>query len=189
MTDDGPQHDSIAPTAFQSITPNGASCLQEILVMGFGLCYVHATLFQLVNHVLEPYINKFVIVYLDDIYIYSESPKQHIEHLRLVLQKLREHRLFIKMPKCYWGRKKLEYLGIIVGNGTLRTTLDKISTVKDWPLPEPQRQIKSFVQLCSYYVKCIHHFSDYAAPLANTCRKNLPGNVVHTKATKTALKR
>ena len=88
---------------------------------------------RFMNHVLEPYINKFVIIYLDDICIYSETPQQHIEHLRLVLQRLREHQLFIKMPKCVWGRKDTEYLGVIVGNETLRTSPDKILAVKDWP--------------------------------------------------------
>jgi len=120
MSDDGPQDDSIVATLFQGLTPNGASCLLEILVMGFGLCNSLATFSRLVNSVLEPYIYKFVIAYLDDICIYSETHEQNIEHLRLVLQKLREHQLFIKMPIFFGGRKKTEYLGVIVGNnGTL----------------------------------------------------------------------
>jgi hypothetical protein len=112
-----------------------------MLVMGFGLCNAPATFSRLMNHVLEPYINKFVIVYLDDICIYSETPEQHIEHLRLVLQKLREHQLFIKMPKCFWGRKETEYLGVIVGNGTMRTVPDKISVVRDWLLPKLKNKL------------------------------------------------
>jgi hypothetical protein len=140
------------------------------------------------NHLLEPFINKFDIVSLDDICIYLETPEQHIVHLRLVLQKLHEHQLFIKIPKCVWGRKETEYhLGVIVGNGTLRTALDKISAVRDWPLSEIQKQIKSFVQFCSYYGKFIDHFSNCAAPLTNMCRKNLPGKVVHTNATQKRL--
>ena len=95
MSDDGPQDDSIAATTFQGRTPNGSSCLLEMPVMGFGLSNALATFSRLRNHVLEPYINKFAIVYLDDICIYSETPEQHIEHLRLVLQELREHQLFI----------------------------------------------------------------------------------------------
>ena len=83
---------------------------------------------------------------MDDICIYSDIPEQHIDHLRLVLKQLREHQLFIKMPKCFWGRKETEYLGVIVGNGTLRTAPDKIAAVRAWPLPETQKQIKSFVQ-------------------------------------------
>ena len=73
-----------------------------------------------------------------------------------------------------------------MGSGTLRTALDKIAAVRDWPLPETQKQIKSCVQYCSYYGKFIHYFSNCAAPLTDTCRKNLPGNVVHTEATKAA---
>jgi hypothetical protein len=69
-----------------------------MLVMGVGLCNAPAAFFRLLNHVLEPYTHDFVIVYLDDIYIYSDSPEQRIDHLRLVFQKLREYELFIKMP-------------------------------------------------------------------------------------------
>ena len=89
------------------------------------------------------------------------------------------------MPTSFWCRKKTKYLGGIVDNGTLRTTLDKISAIINWLiLPETQRQIKSFAPFCSYYCKFIHHFSGCAAPLADICRKNLPANVVHTKVTK-----
>jgi len=186
MSDDDPQDDSIALTIFQGLTPNGESCLLEMSVMGFGLCNAPTTFSRLTNQVLEPYISKFFIVYLDDICIYSETREHHIEHLRLVFQKLRQHQLFIKIPKYFWGRKKTEYLGVIVGNGTLRTSPNKIAAVKDWPLSATQKHIKSFVQFCSYYGKFIHHFSDCVAPLTNMCRKNLPGNVVHTEATKVA---
>ena len=101
MSDDGPQDNSIVATAFQGLTPNGVSCLLEMLVMGFGLCNAPATFSRFMIHVLEPYINYFVIVYLDYICICFETPKQHIEHLRLVLPILREHHLFIKMPKGF----------------------------------------------------------------------------------------
>ena len=103
--------------------------------MGFGFCNALARFSRLANHVLKIYINKFVIVYLDDICIYSETHEQHIEHLRLVLQKLRERQMFIKMPKYLWGRKETKYLGVIVGNGTLRASPDIISVVRDGPLP------------------------------------------------------
>ena len=131
MSDDGPQDDSIAATAFQGLTPNDASCLLEMLVMGFGFCNAPATFSRLMNHALKPYINNFVIVYLDDMCIYFDSLDQHIDHLCLVLQKLREHQLFIKMPKCFWGHKETEYLGVIEGNGTLRTATHKIAVVRD----------------------------------------------------------
>ena len=112
--------------------------------MGAGLCNAPATFSRLMNHVLESYINNFVIVYLNDICIYSDSPEQHIDNLRLVLQKLRERQLFIKKSKCFWGRKEIEYLGVIVSNGTLRTAPDKIAAVRDWPLPNTQKTNKIF---------------------------------------------
>jgi hypothetical protein len=90
------------------------------------------------------------------------------------------------MPIFWGGRKKNEYLGVIVGNGALRTTPEKKLDVRDWPLPETQKHIKSFVILFSYYGKLIHHFSDCAATLTNMCRKHILGNVVHTEATKDA---
>ena len=100
--------------------------------MGFGLCNAPTTFSRLMNHVLESCINNFVIVYLDDICIYSDSSEQHIDPLRLMLQKLREYKFFIKMTKCFWGWKETEYLVVIVGNGTaLRTAPDKIAVVRD----------------------------------------------------------
>jgi hypothetical protein len=109
-------------------------------------------------------------VYLEDICIYSETREQDIDHLRLGLQKLREHQLFIKIPKTIRGQNETEHLGITFGNGTLRTSPNTISVVKDWPLLEIQIQIKAFVLLCSYYYKFLHHFSDCAAPLTDMCR-------------------
>ncbi len=87
------------------------------------------------------------------------------------------------------GRKETEYLGVIVGNGTLQTSLNKVAAVRDWPfIPETQKQVKSFVQLCSCYGKFIHHFSDCSAPLTDMCRKNLLCTVVHIVTTKAAFK-
>jgi hypothetical protein len=82
--------------------------------MGFVLCNAPPTLSRLVNHLLEPYMDKFVIVYLYDMCIYSETHEQHIEHLRLVLQKLREHQLFIKIPKCVGAERKLNTLVLLL---------------------------------------------------------------------------
>ncbi len=94
MSDDGPSDDSIAATILQGLTPKGAPCLLEMLVMGFGLCNAPVTFTRLMTHVLDPYIHLFVIVYLDDICIYSSSLEEHLAHLRKVLTKLRENKLF-----------------------------------------------------------------------------------------------
>jgi hypothetical protein len=186
MSDDGPSDDSIAAKAFQGFTPNGAPCLLEMLVMGFGLCNAPATFTRLMTHVLDPYIHLFVIVYSDDIRIYSNSPEEHLAHLRKVLTKLRENKLFIKMPKCFWAKIETEYIGFIVGSSSVRTSPSKLTAVKDWPLPETQKQVKSFVVFCSFYRKFIHHFADCSAPLTDLCRKSLPGKVAHSDTTRTA---
>lgn len=178
MSNDGPEDESVAATAFQGVTPSGAPCLLEFLVMPFGLCNAPATFSRLMNKILEPYLNDFVLVYLDDIAIYSNSPEQHLEHLRIVLNVLRENKLHIKLSKCTWGKKETEYLGVIAGNGCLRPSPDKIEAVRNWPLPETQRQVKSFVAFCSFYRKFIHHFADCSAPMTDMTRKGKPGKVV-----------
>jgi len=186
MSDDVTSDESIAATAFQGLSPNGAPCLLEMLVMGFGLCNAPATFTRLMTHVLDPYIHLFVFVYLDDICIYSNSPEEHLAHLRKVLTKLRENKLFIKMPKCFWAKIETEYLGFIVGSGNVRTSPSKLTAVKDWPLPETQKLVKSFVAFCSFYRQFIHHFADCSAPLTDFCRKSLPGKVAHSDATRAA---
>jgi hypothetical protein len=90
------------------------------------------------------------------------------------------------MVTCFWAKWETEYLGFIVGNGIVRTSPSKVATAKDWPLPETQTQVKSFVAYCSFYRKFIHHFADCSALLPDLCRKSLPGRVVHSDATKAA---
>ncbi len=88
MPDDGPSDDSVAATTFQGLTRNGSPCLLEMLVMGLGLCNAPATFTRLMTHVLDPFIHQLVIVYLDDICIYSKSSEEHLDHIRQVLMAL-----------------------------------------------------------------------------------------------------
>ena len=113
--------------------------------MGFGLCNAPAPFTRLMTHVIDPYIHLFVIVYLDVIYIYSNSPEEHLANLRKVLSKLRENKLFTKTVKYFWAKIETEYLGFIVGSGNVRTSPAKLASVKHLPLPEKQKPVKSFV--------------------------------------------
>jgi len=142
---DGTTDDSIATTYVQGLTPNGAPCLLQILAMEFGLCNVLGTFIRFMTHGLDPAIYIFVIVYLVDICICSNSPEEHFIHLRKVLTTLREIKLFIKMVKCFWAKIESVYLGFIVGSGHARTPPGKLASVKDLPLPEIQKQVKIFV--------------------------------------------
>jgi hypothetical protein len=100
--------------------------------------------------------------------------------------KLKEHQCS-QDAWMFWGRKEPEYLSVIVDNGTLRLTHDKLAAVRNWSLPNTQKHIKYFVHY-SYFVDCIPHYSDGAATLTNLCHKNVLGNVVHTKVTLKFLK-
>ena len=182
MADD----ESIKRTAFQGVTPSGAPCLLEFLVMSFGLSNAPATFSRLMNHILEPYINKFVLVYLDDICVYSDSEEDHLRHLAIVLRVLRENNLHIKLTKCTWGRRESEYLGVIAGNGFLRCSPAKLDAVRTWPTPKTQKDVKSFVQFCSFYRKFVHHFADCSAVLTDMCRKNMPQTIQWTDAAQVA---
>ena len=84
--------------------------------------------------------------------------KEHLEHLRIVFELLRKNSLILRLHKCTFGQTETDYLGLIVGNGTVRPDPEKIKVVKDWPLPTTPKEIKSFVQFCSYYGRFIHHF-------------------------------
>jgi len=103
MSDDGPTDDIIATTTFQGLTRNGAPCLLEMLVMGFGLCNASTTFTRLMTHAMDPFIHIFVFVYLDDICIYSNNPEEPFDHLRKFLTKFRGKKN-IKMVKYFWAK-------------------------------------------------------------------------------------
>ncbi len=90
------------------------------------------------------------------------------------------------MVKCFRAKRETGYLGFIVANDNVRTSLFKVAIVKDWPLPDTQKQIQSFMAFSSFYREFIPHFADYSAPLTDLCRKSLPGRVVHCDATMVA---
>ncbi len=106
MSDDGPSEDLIVATTFQRLTPNGSPCLLEIRVIGFGLCNTPKTFTRLMTHVPNPCLHQLIIVYLNDICIYSKSPQEHLDHIRQVLTTLRRNKLFIKMVKCLWAKRE-----------------------------------------------------------------------------------
>ena len=162
----------IHKTAFQ--TPDG---LYEWVAMSFGLTNAPATFQRMMNDILKPYLHKFVTVYLDDICIFSENYDDHINHLRLVLEKLSEHNLKLQLKKCFFGMQSMEYLGYTVSQGKLSVSANKISAVKDWPVPKTQSDVRSFVQFANFYSKFIHHFSDLTAPLTDLLRKAKPAIV------------
>ena len=176
MSDDSPTDDSIVATPFQGLNPNGAPCLLEMSVIGFGLCNAPATFSRLMTHALDPFIHLFVIVYLDDICIYSKAAEEHLDHLRKVLAALRENKKFIKMVKFFWGKRETEYLGSFHRwKWQISNIPIKGCSSKELAFIGNAKRVKSFVAFCSFYRKFIHHFADYSALVTDLCRKSLPG--------------
>lgn len=148
------------------ITPFGH---YEFTVVTFGFTNAPATFQHLMNSVLLPYLDKFVVVYIDDILIYSETVEEHAEHLRQVLAKLREHKLYIKRSKCEFGVHDVEYLGHHVLHGELTMDPAKQKAIADWPQPTNAHDLHVFLGLTNYYRRFIRCYSHIAAPLTSLC--------------------
>ena len=138
--------EDIPKTAF--ITRYG---LYEYTVMSFGLTNAPATFMRLMNSVFHEYLDKFVVVYIDDILVYSKTEDEHAEHLRLILTKLREHRLYAKFSKCEFWLKELIFLGHVVSAQGVAVVPDKIQSILDWETPKSVKDVRSFLGLAGYY--------------------------------------
>jgi hypothetical protein len=152
----------IHKTAFQ--TPGG---LMEWVAMPFGLCNAPATFQGMMNDILRDFLHKFVAVYLDDVCIFSCTLEEHMEHLRLVLQRFKEEGLKSRLKKCFFGLQEMEYLGYTMSAGKFSVSTEKVAAVAEWPVPTTQKEVRSFVKFCNFYSRFIHHFSDLTAPLTD----------------------
>jgi hypothetical protein len=129
---------------------------------------------DLMNWVFRPYLDRFVIVFIDDILIYSRSEAEHEERLRLALQTLREHQLYAKFTKCEFWLPKVRFLGHVVSKDGLAVDPSKVEAVLDWLPPTTVTEIRSFLGLAGYYRKCIQNFSGIATPLTQLTKKGVP---------------
>jgi hypothetical protein len=120
---------------------------------------------------------KFVIVYLDDMWLFIRTLEEHMEHLRLVLHRLKEEGLKLRLKKCFFGLQEMAYLGYTIPAGQVSVSTKKVEAVADWPLPKTQKYICSFAQICNFYAKFIQHFSDLTAALTDLQRKSQPQKV------------
>ncbi|GET63041.1 enzymatic polyprotein, putative [Rhizophagus irregularis DAOM 181602=DAOM 197198] len=146
--------------------------LYEYNVMPFGLKNAPGTFQRLMDKILKEYIGEFVTVYLDDIMIYSEDFEEHIEHVDKVLSKLRENNMIVKLKKCQFGLRNINFLGHIVGRDGLRPDKEKVEKIENMRRPKTVTEVRSFLGLCSYYRRFIKGFSKIAKPLLNLTRKN-----------------
>ena len=139
----------------------------EFLVMPFGLCNAPTTFQALMNRVLAQYVDDFVLVYLDDILIFSRSRAEHERHVRLVLDKLRAARLFAKQSKCEFFRPEVEFLGYRVSVDGLAVDPGKVKAVAEWPRPGSVKEVRGFLGFCNFYRRFVEGFAKLAAPLTD----------------------
>ena len=139
--------------------------------MLFGLTNAPATFMYLMNRVFKQYLDLFIIVFIDDILIYSRSEEEHASHLRVVLQTLKDRQLFVKFSKCEFWLQSVAFLGHIVSSEGIRVDLQKREALKQWPRTTSATDIRSFLGQTGYYRRFVEGFSSIASPLTRLTQK------------------
>jgi hypothetical protein len=146
--------------------------LYEWLVMSFGLTNAPSTFMRLMNHALCAFLDRFVVVYFDDILVYSKSLDEHIEHLHCVLAVLRKEKLYANLKICSFCLDKVVFLGYLVSGKGLAVDEEKVKAMKERPTPKSITEVRSFHGLASFYRRFVKDFSTLAAPLIELIKKN-----------------
>ncbi|GKF12054.1 putative reverse transcriptase domain-containing protein, partial [Tanacetum coccineum] len=145
----------------------------EFQVMSFGLTNAPAVFMDLMNRVCKPYLDKFVIVFIDDILIYSNNKQEHEEHLKIILELLKKEELYAKFSKCEFWIPKVQFLGHVIDNKGIHVDPAKIESVKDWAFPKTPTEIRQFLGLAGYYRRFIEVFSKIAKPMTKLTQKKV----------------
>ncbi|KAL0540220.1 hypothetical protein IC582_024453 [Cucumis melo] len=146
----------------------------EFIVMSFGLTNAPTVFMDLMNRVFREFLDTFVIVFIDDILIYSKTEAEHEEHLRIVLQTLRDKKLYTKFSKCEFWLKQVSFLGHVVSKAGVSVDPAKIEAVTNWTRPSTVSEVRSFLGLAGYYRRFVENFSRIATPLTQLTRKGAP---------------
>ncbi|GJS00696.1 putative reverse transcriptase domain-containing protein [Tanacetum coccineum] len=144
----------------------------EFQVMPFGLTNALAVFMDLMNRVCKPYLDKFVIVFIDDILVYSKNEEEHGKHLKIVLELLKNERLYAKFSKCDFSLDSVQFLGHVIDRSGVHVDPAKIEAIKSWAAPTTPTEVRQFLGLAGYYRRFIEGFSLISKPLTKLTQKN-----------------
>ncbi|KAD4982099.1 hypothetical protein E3N88_18770 [Mikania micrantha] len=161
------QDEDIPKTAFRTRYGH-----YEFTVMPFGLTNAPAAFMDMMNHICKPYLDKFIIVFIDDILIYSKTPEDHTKHLRTLLELLRHEKLYAKFSKCEFWLTEVQFLGHVINAQGIQVDPSKIEAITKWENPKSPTEVRSFLGLAGYYRRFIQNFSRIAVPLTSLTRKS-----------------
>jgi hypothetical protein len=146
--------------------------LFEYLVMSFGLTNAPAHFTYLMNSIFMPELDKFVVVFIDDILIYSKNEEEHAKHLRIVLTPLREHQLYAKFSKCAFWLEEIQFLGHVLSAKGIAVDPSKIKDILEWNSPTTVHQVRSFLGLAGYYRRFISDLSKIVKPITRLLKND-----------------
>ena len=144
----------------------------EYLVMPFGVTNAPAVFMDYMNRIFHDFLDQFVVVFIDDILVYSRNKEKHREHLRIVLQIFKESELYAKLSKCDFWLEEVQFLGHVISKDGVAVDPSKVEVVMEWQQSTTPTEVRNFLGLAGYYQKFIKGFSTLALPLTKLTRKN-----------------